>query len=151
MHQSRRALGLGLAAALAACTVAISAQERPVDRAFQHYERIRVALAQDTTKDVAAEAGALAPLAAELAGEEAGAAAQSLATAKDLNQSRDHFAKLSDALVPKFMEAGIPGVQGFMCAMNKRRWAQRGTAVENPYYGKAMLNCGAPIKGTGGR
>jgi hypothetical protein len=124
-------------------------QERAVDRAFTHYERIRAALAQDTTKGVAGEANALAPLAAEVAGDGARQAADSVAQAKSLAEARDRFGALSEALVPKFLEAGLPGVQGFVCSMNQKRWVQRGTKADNPYMGKAMATCGNPIKNDG--
>lgn len=121
-------------------------QERAVERAFTHYERIRAALAQDTTKGVAAEAKALAPVAAEVAGSSGRSAAESLAQAKDLAAARNHFGSLSEALVPKFLEAGLPGVQGFVCSMNQKRLVQRGGTADNPYMGKAMATCGTPIK-----
>jgi hypothetical protein len=125
---------------------ASSQQAPPVERAFEHYERIRSALAQDTSTNVAAEAEALSPLAREIAGEQAGRAAASLADAKNLEQAREQFGTLSEALVPKFLEAGLAGVQGFVCSMKQKRWAQRGTTAANPYFGKAMATCGTPIK-----
>jgi hypothetical protein len=126
---------------------ALSQQERPLERAFEHYERIRAALAQDTTTDIAAEAKALSPLARDIAGDHAGRAATSLAQAKDVEAAREQFGVLSEALVPKFLEAGLPGVQGFMCSMKKKPWVQRGSTAANPYFGKAMATCGTPIKG----
>lgn len=125
---------------------ALNQQTRPVERAFEHYERIRAALAQDTTKGVAAGAKALSPLAAEIAGEEARRAADALAQTEDIEGARERFGILSDALVPRFLEAELPGVQGFVCSMRQKRWAQRGSTAANPYYGKAMLTCGTPIK-----
>lgn len=87
-------------------------QDRAVDRAFTHYERIRAALAQDTTKGVAAEAQALAPVAAEVAGSSGRSAAESLAQAEDLAEARNHFGSLSEALVrvprsPPLRRAGL--------------------------------------------
>jgi hypothetical protein len=129
-----------------ASNAAFSQQVPPVERAFEHYERIRVALAQDTTENVSVEAKALSPLAREIAGEEAERAAASLAQAKTLENAREQFGALSEALVPKFVEARLPGVQGYVCSMKQRRWAQRGTTAANPYFGKAMATCGTPIK-----
>lgn len=125
---------------------ALYQQERPLERAFEHYERIRVALAQDTTKDIAAEAEALSPLARDIAGEGAGRAATSLAQANNIEEARDQFGTLSEALVPKFLDAGVPGVQGFVCSMKQKPWVQRGSTAANPYFGKAMATCGTPIK-----
>lgn len=54
---------------------------------------------------------------------------------------------MSLLLVPKFLDARLPGVVGFACSMKQNAvWAQRGDAIENPYFGKVMLNCGVPLK-----
>lgn len=142
-------LGVCLVAAASVSGLALRAQERPLERAFEHYERIRAALAQDTTKGVAAEARALSPLARDVAGETAGRTATSLAQAKDIEEAREQFGVLSEALVPKFLEAGLPGVQGFVCSMKEKRWVQRGAKIENPYFGKSMATCGTLIKRNG--
>ena len=82
-----------------------------------------------------------------LAGKEAEAAANRVRAAKTLNQARDEFGNLSMLLVPKFLEAKVPGVSGFMCPMKSNAvWAQRGDSMENPYFGKVMLNCGTRIQ-----
>jgi hypothetical protein len=138
-----------LLAAAAPSGVAASQQPSPLERAFEHYERIRAALAQDTTKDIAAEARALSPLARDLAGEDAGRAATSLAQAKNIEEARGQFGILSEALVPKFLDAGLPGVQGFVCSMKQKPWVQRGSTAANPYFGKTMATCGTPIKNKG--
>ena len=118
----------------------------PVARAFEHYEAIRVVLAQDKMDNIRTHATALAPLAGQLVGKNAQASAERVAMAKTINDVRDEFAVLSVALVPKFLLAKLPGVRGFMCPMKKDAyWVQRGTALENPYYGKAMLACGGEI------
>jgi hypothetical protein len=131
---------------LAVFPTTASGQQPTVERAFEHYERIRTSLAQDTTKSVRAEASALVPLARELAGEQAARAAEVLAKATDLEQARDRFGTLSETMVPKFLEARLPGGQGYVCSMKQKRWAQRGDTAANPYYGKAMATCGTPIK-----
>ena len=141
--------------AIAACTLVVTAsasaaaaiqQPLALERTFEHYERIRTALAQDTTTNVATDATALVPLAREVAGEQAARAAASLAQARTLEQAREQFGVLSDALVPKFLEAGLPGVQGFVCAMKGKRWVQRGAKPDNPYFGKSMSTCGTAVK-----
>lgn len=143
-RMSRLILALGFVWATAS-TAAAAAQQPTVERAFEHYERIRTALAQDTTRGIAAEAGALSRLAAEVAGEHAARAAAAVAEAKDIAAARERFAALSDVLVPKFLDAGLPGVHGFVCSMKGARWVQRGGSPANPYYGKSMLTCGTPI------
>jgi hypothetical protein len=127
-------------------TVQASAQESPAGRAFEHYEQIRAALAQDTTAEVAKHAHALTPLAAALAGDEAAAASESIAKAENLDKARDAFGKLSELIVPKFMAAGIEGAHGFICPMNQKRWVQRGATAGNPYYGKSMATCATALK-----
>jgi hypothetical protein len=81
-----------------------------------------------------------------VAGKEAEAAVQRLRTAKTLDQARTEFGTVSQALVPKFLEAKLPGVSGYGCSMKANAiWAQKGDAIENPYFGKAMLNCGVKL------
>lgn len=123
------------------------AQDRPIDRAFAAYERIHAALVQDSLEGVAAAAAALRPLAADIADEDGGRAAEALAKATTLEDARARLATVSEALVPKFLDAKIPGLKGFVCTMKNARWVQRGDAVANPYFGKAMPTCGVPIKG----
>jgi hypothetical protein len=126
--------------------VSASAQSSPTAQAFEHYEAIRAALAQDSVADIAKHATALAPLAEQVGGASVRSAAQQLASAKTLADARKHFGTLSEALVPKFVEAKLPGVQGFSCPMaDNKPWVQRGKEIQNPYLGKSMLDCGAPI------
>ena len=149
---TKRSIAFVVAGALfiaASPTGAARGQQEPVARAFEHYERIRAALAQDTTQDIAAEAKALSPLARDIAGDDAGRAATSLAQAKHVDEAREQFGVVSEALVPKFLDAGLPGVKGFVCSMKQKRWVQRGSAAANPYFGKTMASCGTPIKEPG--
>jgi hypothetical protein len=132
-----------------AAAPSVRAQDRPIDRAFAAYDRIHAALVQDSLEGVAAAASALRPLAADIAGEDAGRAAEALAKAATLDEARTRLAAVSEALVPKFLEANIPGLKGFVCTMKNARWVQRGDAVANPYLGKAMPTCGVPIKSGG--
>ena len=116
--------------------------------AFERYERIRAALANDSMKGVKEVATALVPLAKELGGTDAGDDATQLAAAATIADARTHFGDLSEALVPTFVAANIPGVHGFTCTMTNRPWAQKGAEKRNPYYGKAMPSCGVPYKAT---
>ena len=72
--------------------------------------------------------------------------AAKLAAAQSIEDVRLAFAALSEVLVPRFLDAELPGVVGFVCTMKNARWVQRGETVANPYYGKAMATCGVPIK-----
>lgn len=130
-----------------AAAPATSTQDRPVDRAFAAYDRIHAALVQDSMDGVAAAAKVLLPLAVDISGPEAGRAVTALAVARNLDEARTRLAPVSEALVPVFLAAGIPGLTGFVCTMKNARWVQRGEAVANPYFGKVMPTCGVPIKG----
>jgi len=109
MHKAFNVI-LGGGLVVAASAVALTAQEQPVERAFEHYERMRSALAQDTTKGVTAEAKALSPLATDIAGERAGHAATSLAQAKNVEEAREQFGLLRSA------RAEVPGRRPSRCA-----------------------------------
>ena len=123
-----------------------AAQDRPVDKAFAQYDRIAQALVQDSLDGVPAATSALQPLAVEVGGDPAKAPAAKLAAATSLDDVRAAFGELSEVLVPKFLDAELRGVVGFVCTMKKTQWAQRGETAANPYYGKAMPTCGVPIK-----
>ncbi len=127
---------------------AASAQDASVaQRAFDRYEAIRLSLTRDGVVDVASNAAALAPLAAAIAGKDAEAAVNKVRAAKTLAEARDEFGDLSLILVPKFLEAELPGVTGYACTMKPNAvWAQRGETLGNPYFGKVMIDCGSPIK-----
>lgn len=123
-----------------------SAQDKSVVEAFDHYEKVRVALSTDTLPDVAMHAEMLAPMAEKIGGARAKASAEQLVKAKTLEDARKHFGELSARLVPKFQAAKIPGTQAYMCAMKQKPWIQRGENMENPYFGKAMPTCGSPLE-----
>ena len=144
----RETLTLAAAALLLPRAATAAAQEGPVaQRAFDRYEAIRLARTRDGVVDVASNAAALAPLAATLAGKDAETACQKVAAARTLAQARDEFGNLSLILVPKFLEAELPGVLGYACSMKPNAvWAQRGETLGNPYFGKVMIDCGSPIK-----
>lgn len=133
-----------LAAGLAFC-VALTAQTTPTARAFEHYEGVRKALANDKLSDAAPHAKQLVASVEPVGGAQAKTAADALAAATKIEDARKHFAALSAILVPKFQEANIPGAHAFMCSMENASWMQLGKAIENPYYGKSMLTCGSEI------
>lgn len=143
------------AATFAICLVAVSAtaqdhsahaaQAKPAVQAFEHYEGVRKALSADKLTDVAPHAKQLAASIEAVGGADAKKHADALAAATTLEDARKHFGELSVILVPKFQAAEIPGVTAFMCSMKKQPWAQRGEAVQNPYYGKSMLTCGSAL------
>jgi hypothetical protein len=123
----------------------------PIDQAFEHYEAIRVLLADDKFDAVVQHAAALAPLAGQVAGEEAQAAASRVASATTINRARVEFISLSTELVPRFLDAKLDGVHGFMCSLQDGRtalWVQHSPAIQNPYFGHAWPDCGEEIPST---
>jgi hypothetical protein len=92
------------------------------------YENIRSALAAD---DLAATKTAAGDL-----GEEGGGMAKS----DSLKDARLAFEKLSEKA--KQLAAGQSGYNLVYCPMLKKEWIQTSAKIENPYYGKRMLECG---------
>jgi Cu(I)/Ag(I) efflux system membrane fusion protein len=120
----------------------------PVMQAFDHYEAIRVSMADDQFDTVAGHAMALAPLAGQVAGEDAQAAASRVASAETINRARVEFISLSAALVPHFMAAKLDDVHAFMCPFKNGgtgTWVQRSATIRNPYFGSAWIDCGEEI------
>ena len=63
----------------------------------------------------------------------------------DLRAAREAFGGLSDALIAfvRSADGAFPdGVNAAYCPMARKSWLQRGSAIRNPYYGKAMGECG---------
>lgn len=142
---SRRVVAIALSFTL--LTAAGWAQSQAdAARAFDQYEAIRMVLAGDRIDGIAKPAAALTPLLTRLGTDSAvKTAATRLQNVKTLKEARAEFATLSKALVPMFLDAKIPGVEGYMCSMAAGPWAQRGDAIQNPYFGKVMLDCGEKI------
>jgi hypothetical protein len=133
------------------------------DHISAHYEKVRLALAEDTLQGVPLEAQAIhnaiealrTNFAAEAAGVEAAKAekvrellpelakaALSLSTATDLEAARDAFYSVSKPLVRyrSVVDGHRPAVA--YCPMARRSWLQPEGEIGNPYYGQAMLTCG---------
>jgi hypothetical protein len=63
----------------------------------------------------------------------------------NLKSARAAFGTLSDALLSyaRTSKVTIGGdVHVAYCPMLRKYWLQKGTTIRNPYYGKAMLECG---------
>jgi hypothetical protein len=116
------------------------------------YLKIQAALADDKTDGIHANAGAIVTAATSLGAPAMkidGAAMQLAATSEaatpDINDVRDKFGALSEAIdVYMTGEHLVPpdGVKIAMCPMVHKPWMQEGTAISNPYYGKEMPTCG---------
>ena len=136
-------------------------------RITDHYLAIQSGLAADSAEGAASHATAIAQLAHDLgahftpdaagvAADQAGAArtllpdltltARKLALSTDLATIRAAFGPLSDALIAyRGLVAGA-GPHVAYCSMADRSWLQTVTEIANPYYGSAMLRCGAIVK-----
>ncbi|HXQ76646.1 MAG TPA: hypothetical protein VN797_00480, partial [Gemmatimonadaceae bacterium] len=60
----------------------------------------------------------------------------------------ESFARLSTALITTAKAANAPlgdDMAVMFCPMLRKYWIQKGPKVQNPYYGKAMLECGRAV------
>jgi hypothetical protein len=78
--------------------------------------------------------------------------AQHISESKSIDHQREHFVALSDAvfaLLKNFKPEYT--VYRQYCPMKKQYWLNASAAIQNPYYGKKMADCGKvteTIKGT---
>jgi protein SCO1/2 len=117
------------------------ADPRPLIDAYLGIQR---ALAADTLDGVPESAVALATETAKI-----GSAAATIkmtdnpfAEVEDLAAAREAFGPLSDAIIAYIGNALPDGVTVAYCPMARKSWLQRGRTIQNPYYGKAMAECG---------
>ena len=141
--------GRGAAKNAAPDAPAKSAAAAPVDvkAMIGSYLRIQEALNGDTLAGVKDAAGTIAAAASRLGDRSAAirAAAADSERAADLVSARAAFGALSDAMLAagKNADGGFgDGVKIAYCPMAKKYWLQKGEAIRNPYYGKAMSDCG---------
>lgn len=114
-----------------------------IDRAVA----IQVSLSHDKMDGVSANATGIATDAESLGkpGEKIVAGAMALQTAKKIDEAREAFGRMSEALVA-YLEAQKQkpgnGVKVAYCPMVRKPWLQKDGAIQNPYYGASMLTCG---------
>jgi hypothetical protein len=141
-----------LAFAAAACAPAASKSaptaggEMPAS-IIDPYLQIHDALAIDSMDGVKQHAGEIATAATALGAPamKIDTSAVQLAAAADLENARDRFGALSDAIdtYATGLKLKMPdGVRTAYCPMVQRPWLQKGDAIANPYYGKGMPTCG---------
>jgi len=73
------------------------------------------------------------------------AAAGEFQKAADLEAARTAFAGLGDAIMIYAKESGATigdQIKVAYCPMVRKYWLQMGEKIQNPYYGKAMSDCG---------
>jgi hypothetical protein len=111
------------------------------------YLKIQTALAEDRMDEVRANAGNVATAATALGAPamKIDTAALQLASATELDDARDKFGALSDAVVTYMDGLHLTppeGVRKAYCPMASKPWLQKGDTLANPYYGSAMPTCG---------
>jgi hypothetical protein len=120
----------------------------PAKFVLETYERIQKALAADSMTGIPESAGTIAKairtdrdntLPLTVAEE-----AEKLADAKDLTAARSAFKPLSAALITWMDESKVEssGYQEAYCPMADANWLQKEEEINNPYFGRKMLNCG---------
>jgi Cu(I)/Ag(I) efflux system membrane fusion protein len=112
------------------------------------YVKIGEALSKDSMEGVKANAGQIATAATALGAPamKIDTAAVQVAAATEIADAREKFGTLSDAVVTYMdgMHLTPPeGVRVAMCPMKQKPWMQKGSDIENPYFGSAMLTCGS--------
>ena len=152
-----RAQGLGLilfAAATSACAPAPMTDKTPkagseMSRAvLDPYLKIQAALSDDTIDGVKANAGDVVTAATALGAPamKIDMAAVQLASASELEDAREKFGTLSeaiDAYMTGLKLKAPEGVKVAYCPMVHKPWLQTASAIDNPYYGKSMISCGS--------
>jgi protein SCO1/2 len=111
------------------------------------YLRIQQALHADTPGDGTSDARSIAAEAATLGsgGAAIEAAAGEFQKAAGLAAARAAFARLGDAIMAYAKASGASvgsDVKVAYCPMAQKYWLQKGETIQNPFYGKAMSDCG---------
>jgi len=123
----------------------------PIGSIVDAYLRIQQALVADRIDTIAADGRAIVAAAAQLGAvaDPIRAAAAPFEAANDLTSARVTFGRLSDRMIAivRSSNAGAdPDLSVAFCPMAQKYWLQAGNAIRNPYYGKAMVECGRVVK-----
>ena len=114
----------------------------PRDELFKDYLQVQSLLAQDTFAGVTEAAKKLTTDATTLKESALAKDSEQLSKSKDIDEARDHFAKVSARIIPIAKKAKSKDREIVYCPMKKARWVQAKGDIKNPYYGKEMLECG---------
>jgi protein SCO1/2 len=111
------------------------------------YLRIQEALSADTLTGTKDAARSIVAEAAKLGakGDPIRSAASAFQQSRDLTSARAAFNRLGDAIITFAKSSNVSigkDVNVAYCPMARKYWLQKGTKIRNPYYGKAMLDCG---------
>jgi len=125
-----------------------SALMEPVKSVLNQYLTIQTNLANDSIEGLTDHAMAIANAVKgddmKMLSPDVAKQAETLAKAMDVKEAREAFKPLSASLVKYLADnkAGKGTYHETYCPMVKASWLQMGTAIKNPYMGKAMLTCG---------
>lgn len=117
----------------------------PSDKAFEQYNALQKALANDDAAIAQKAANELAIALKDIPGsEKATEAAQAISQTKDIAAQRKLFATLNKAIIKLFKAHKPENVMPYIhyCPMKKAYWLSDSKAIHNPYYGKKMPSCG---------
>jgi hypothetical protein len=120
----------------------------PVKSVYDHYLEIQAELAHDSLKGVDEHANSIAKAvqgdAMKMLPSNVADQANKLAKARDLAAAREAFKPLSNSLIKYLSDHKVPhGVYyKVYCPMAGANWLQADKKIQNPYLGKAMLDCG---------
>jgi hypothetical protein len=123
---------------------AAPAEPKDSKAVLQSYEAVRVALAKDDLAAAQKASVDLSKKAQEIKNDVLAQNATDLSKSDKIELAREHFKVISTEAI-KLVDAKS-GLYIMTCPMANADWIQTKKEVENPYYGKSMLNCGM-IKG----
>jgi protein SCO1/2 len=134
----------GEATTAASAATTAGANLKPI---IEPYLRIQLALNADRLGDSRNDARSIAAAAGKLGqgGVAIVAAAGEFQKAADLEAARTAFATLGDAIMIYAKESGATigdEIKVAYCPMVQKYWLQKGEPIQNPFYGKAMSDCG---------
>ena len=140
----RYTIGILAVLVVASCAKAADPLDSMIDRAVA----IQASLSHDKMDGVAANATAISTDAAALGkpADKIVAGAMDLQKAKKIDEARDAFGKMSEALIAYLdgqKRKPGNGVRVAFCPMKLKPWLQKDGAIQNPYYGSQMLGCGS--------
>ena len=111
--------------------------------AVEDYLQIQSLLARDNFQGVTETAKLFYKDAKALPnGKEISGEAEKLVKAKDLTQARAAFIPVSNLMKDWAKKTHAKNIYVVYCPMKEAYWLQKTAKVENPYYGKEMLECG---------
>ncbi|MBX3254425.1 MAG: DUF3347 domain-containing protein [Chitinophagaceae bacterium] len=152
-----------LAAIATAASFTVNAQQESFTQLLTSYYNIKDALVEADSKKAASNATAFITLADAINGDsltEPGRKifqsiviklqkdAEQIAGGKNTETQRKHFQALSDNmfLLAESIKLSDQPIYQQYCPMKKAYWLSNEQIIQNPYYGKQMLNCGKVTK-----